>query len=132
MAKAYEMNPFKVLGVTQQATHKEIIQGVGQAMRSRQYSAQTIARAQKLLLDPESRVCQTFLHFVDVKDAKNGMMRDMAGFCEQIEQQRAPGELFRSIFLTTKPPWKPVKSSKPGSSRTWTMKPSLKFSKPGI
>ncbi|MFN2358688.1 MAG: hypothetical protein ABR534_13220 [Desulfotignum sp.] len=84
------MNPFTILGVTQQTTHKEIIQGVGQAMRSRQYSAQTIARAQKLLLNPVSRACQTFLHVIDLKDAKNSMMRDMAGFCEQMEQQQAP------------------------------------------
>lgn len=84
------MNPFTVLGVTPQATHKEIIQGIGQAMRSRQYSAQTIARAQKLLLDPGARACQSFLHFIDLKDAKSGMMQDMARFCEQIEQQQAP------------------------------------------
>ncbi len=84
------MNPFKILGVTQQATHKEIIQAVGQAMRSRQYSVQTIARAQKLLLDPGSRACQSFLHFIDLTDVKNGLMRDMAGICEQIEQQHAP------------------------------------------
>jgi hypothetical protein len=84
------MNPFKILGVTQQATHKEIIQAVGQAMRSRQYSAQTIARAQKLLLDPESHACQSFLHFIDLQDAKNGLMREMVGICELIEQQHAP------------------------------------------
>ncbi|MCF8125379.1 MAG: hypothetical protein K9J51_04045 [Desulfotignum sp.] len=83
------MNPFKVLGVTRQATHKEIIQAVGQAMRSRQYSAQTVARAQKMLLDPGSRACQTFLHFIDLSDVKKHMMRDMAGICEQIEQQHA-------------------------------------------
>lgn len=84
------MNPFKILRVTQHATHKEIIQAVGQAMRTRQYSAQTIARAQKLLLDPASRACQYFLHCIDLTDIKNDMMQDMTGICEQIEQQHAP------------------------------------------
>jgi phosphoribosylformimino-5-aminoimidazole carboxamide ribonucleotide (ProFAR) isomerase len=87
------MNPFTILGVTRQATHKEVIQAVGQAMRARQYSAQTIARAQKLLLDPESWACQSFLHFVDLQDAKNGLMREMAEICEQIEQQHDPGNM---------------------------------------
>lgn len=84
------MNPFTILGVTRKASHKEIIQAVGQAMRSRQYSAQTIARAQKMLLDPESRACQAFLHFIDLQDIKNGLMQEMAGICEQIEQQHDP------------------------------------------
>jgi len=84
------MNPFTILGVTPQATHKEIIQAVGQAMRARQYSARTIARAQKLLLDPESRACQSFLHVIDLKDARNDLMRDMTGICDQILRQHDP------------------------------------------
>jgi hypothetical protein len=87
------MNPFTLLGVTHHATHKEIIQAVGQAMRSRQYSARNIARAQKLLLDPESRACQSFLHVIDLQDAKKGLMQKMAGICEQMEQQHDPGNM---------------------------------------
>lgn len=81
------MNPFKVLNVTKQATNKEIIQAVGLQMRSRQYPARTIARAQKMLLDPDTRACQSFLHHMDLTDATAVLLQDLADISGQIEQQ---------------------------------------------
>ena len=69
------MNPFKILSVKKDASNKEIIHAGALGMRRRQYSAKEIAQAQKILLDPVSRVCREFLHFIDLSDTKERLIR---------------------------------------------------------
>lgn len=71
------MNPFKVLNLGKDITKKEVIQAAGQAMRSRQHSAQTIALAQKMLLDPNSKVCQQFLYCINFEDLKAELIQEI-------------------------------------------------------
>ncbi|HGY11967.1 MAG: hypothetical protein DRH34_08060 [Deltaproteobacteria bacterium] len=69
------MNPFAVLSIKKEASNKEIIHAAALGMRSRQYSAKEIAQAQKMLLDPVSRACQEFLHFIDLSDTKERLIQ---------------------------------------------------------
>ena len=71
------MNPFKILNIKRDASNKEIICAAAIAMRDRQYSAKEIAQAQKMLLDPVSRACHEFLHFIDLADAKAKLIREI-------------------------------------------------------
>jgi hypothetical protein len=80
------MNPFKVLNITKDATKKEVIQAVGLGMRSRQHSAQTIAQAQKMLLDPGSKACQQFLYCINLEYLKAGLIQQISARYEQEEQ----------------------------------------------
>ena len=69
------MNPFKILSIKRDASNKEIICAAAIAMRDRQYSAKEIAQAQKMLLDPVSRACHEFLHFIDLADTKKNLIQ---------------------------------------------------------
>jgi len=69
------MNPFKILNIKRDASNKEIICAAAIAMRDRQYSAKEIAQAQKMLLDPVSRACHEFLHFIDLADTKKNLIQ---------------------------------------------------------
>jgi len=69
------MNPFKILSIKKDASSKEIIRAAAMAMRDRQYSAKEIAQAQKLLLDPVSRACHEFLHFIDLSNTKERLIQ---------------------------------------------------------
>jgi len=71
------MNPFKVLNLKKNVLSKEIIQAVAIAMREKKYSAKELAQAQKLLLDPVSRACQEFLHFIDLGDIKEKLIQEI-------------------------------------------------------
>ncbi len=68
------MNPFKVLNIERHASNKEIIQAAAQGLRDKTYSAKQLAQAQKLLMDPISRACQTFLYFPDLEDLKEKIL----------------------------------------------------------
>ena len=81
------MNPFKILNITKDITKKEVIQAAGQAMRSRQHSAQTIALAQKMLLDPDSKECQQFLYCVNLEDLKAKLIREINIIYEKHDQK---------------------------------------------
>jgi hypothetical protein len=61
------MNPYKVLGIGQCTTKREILQATALALRERKYSGREIAEAQKELMDPVSKVVHDFIHFIDVK-----------------------------------------------------------------
>jgi hypothetical protein len=69
------MNPFKVLNINKHASSREIIQAAALSMRDKKYSVKEIAQAQKMLLDPVSRACQEFLHFIDLSDTKSGLIQ---------------------------------------------------------
>lgn len=65
------MNPFKILNIAAGASKKEIIQAVARAMREKKYSGRELAQAQKMLLEPASRVAQEFLHCIDIGPLKD-------------------------------------------------------------
>jgi len=65
------MNPFKILNISAGTSKKEIIQAVALAMREKKYSGRELAQAQKMLLEPASRITQEFLHCIDI-----GPLRD--------------------------------------------------------
>ena len=71
------MNPFKVLNINRYASNREIILAVALGMREKKYSVKELAKAQKMLLDPVSRACQEFLHFIDLADAKAKLIREI-------------------------------------------------------
>lgn len=71
------MNPYAVLGIDKDTSNKEIIQAAALAMRQRRHDAKTIAQAQKNLLDPVSRACQAFIHFIDFKDTQKRLGREL-------------------------------------------------------
>jgi len=54
-------NPYEVLGISQNATKKEIIKGVMTAMKQRSYTLQKIQLAQKQLLNPAKRLVADFM-----------------------------------------------------------------------
>lgn len=65
------MNPFKILNIGAGASKKEIIQAVALAMREKKYSGRELAQAQKMLLEPASRITQEFLHCVDISPLRD-------------------------------------------------------------
>ena len=71
------MNPYAVLGINKDASNKEVIQAAALEMRQRRHDARTIAQAQKMLLDPVSRSCQEFIHFLDFGDVQKQLGREL-------------------------------------------------------
>lgn len=53
-------NPYKILGVSQDATNQEIIKAVALAMRNRKFSTREIAEARAILSKPSSRLAADF------------------------------------------------------------------------
>lgn len=53
-------NPYKILGVPQDATNQEIIRAVAIAMRSKKFSTREIAEARAILSKPSSRLAADF------------------------------------------------------------------------
>lgn len=53
-------NPYRILGVSQDATNQEIIRAVAVAMRNRIYSTREIAEARAILSKPASRLAADF------------------------------------------------------------------------
>ncbi|MCB0536177.1 MAG: hypothetical protein KDE33_01495 [Bacteroidetes bacterium] len=60
-------NPYEVLGVTQDATKKEIIKGKMTAMKQRIYTLQEIQLAEKQLLNPAKRLVADFMYPSKIK-----------------------------------------------------------------
>ena len=60
-------NPYEVLGVSQNATKKEIINGGMVAMKQRIYTLQEIQLAQKQLLNPAKRLVADFMYPSKIK-----------------------------------------------------------------
>jgi hypothetical protein len=54
-------NPYKILGVSQAASKAEITNAVAMAMKHKQYSANQIAKAQKMLMNPQERIIADYL-----------------------------------------------------------------------
>ena len=54
-------NPYEILGVSQAASKAEIIKAVAMAMKRKQYSVNQIAKAQKILMNPEERIIADYL-----------------------------------------------------------------------
>ncbi|MDF5715573.1 MAG: molecular chaperone DnaJ [Rhizonema sp. NSF051] len=54
-------NPYKILGVSQAASKAEITKAVSMAMKRKQYSVHQIAKAQKMLMNPEERIIADYL-----------------------------------------------------------------------
>ncbi len=79
------MNPFTVLNVDKDVAQKDIIRAVAVAMREKKYSAAEIAVAQKTLLDPISRGCEEFLHYIDLSGYKNKLCLEIAENLENLE-----------------------------------------------
>ena len=59
------MNPYKILNANPNMTHREILQAAALAMRTREYSVQEIAIAQKELMNPVTKACHDFIHFIE-------------------------------------------------------------------
>ncbi|MDF5722325.1 MAG: molecular chaperone DnaJ [Rhizonema sp. PD37] len=54
-------NPYEILGVSPAASKAEIIKAVSMAMKCKQYSVHQIAKAQKILMNPEERILADYL-----------------------------------------------------------------------
>lgn len=55
------VNPYKILGISQNASKAEIIKATVQAMRVKNFSLQQIHEAQHILLSPTKRLVADFL-----------------------------------------------------------------------
>ena len=53
-------NPYKILGISQDATNQEIIKSVAVAMRNRKFSTREIAEARAILSKPSTRLAADF------------------------------------------------------------------------
>lgn len=53
-------NPYKILGISQDATHQEILAAVAKALKNRIYSAKEVAEARATLSKPASRLSADF------------------------------------------------------------------------
>jgi len=60
------MNPYKILGANPNMTQRDILQAAALAMRTKLYSAQEIAIAQKELMNPITKASHDFIHFIEV------------------------------------------------------------------
>ncbi len=61
------MNPYKILGLSAEATAKEIIAAATKSLREKKYSAREIAEARQQLMNPELRPLLDFICFVDLE-----------------------------------------------------------------
>lgn len=54
-------NPYQILGVSPQASNSEITKAFGAAMKQRKYPADAIAKARKMLMNPDERIIADYL-----------------------------------------------------------------------
>lgn len=61
------MNPYKILGVSRNASKPEIIAAAAKALKTRQFSGFEVSQAQKKLMSPASKALHDFLYFIDLE-----------------------------------------------------------------
>jgi hypothetical protein len=54
-------NPYQILGVSPLASNSEITKAFGLAMKQRKYPADAIAKARKMLMNPDERIIADYL-----------------------------------------------------------------------
>lgn len=55
-------NPYQILGVSPLASNSEITKAFGLAMKQRKYPADAIAKARKMLMNPDERIIADYLN----------------------------------------------------------------------
>lgn len=68
-------NPYEVLGVSQDATKKDIIKGKMTAMKQRVFSLQEIQLAEKQLLNPSKRLVADFMYSSKIKAKRPKLLK---------------------------------------------------------
>jgi DNA primase large subunit len=94
-------NPYQILGVSPLASNAEITKAFGAAMKQRKYSADTIAKARKSLMNPEERIVADYLSPIIplVKRFRSSDFDDRVRIEDSVEEQLTPEQIDRLIQI---------------------------------
>jgi L-fucose mutarotase/ribose pyranase (RbsD/FucU family) len=94
-------NPYQILGVSPLASNSEITKAFGLAMKQRKYPADAIAKARKMLMNPDERIVADYLSPIIpiVKRFKTLDLNDDIQFEETVEEQLTIEQIDRLIQI---------------------------------
>jgi hypothetical protein len=94
-------NPYQILGVSPLASNAEITKAFGAAMKQRKYSADTIAKARKSLMNPDDRIVADYLNPIIsiVRRFQSGELKDKAQIKDPVTSQLTPAQIDRLIQI---------------------------------